>query len=409
LLEKIQEWLKPAPFLADNVEFLGVLVLAFVGYFITKKILIVYLSKFVKKTKSKFDDILLNEKILRRLSYIVPLLIIQQFHLFPKDFEIIIDHILGALMALMIILVINALLDAFTEIILLFEKFKHRPIKSYVQVVKIIVIAFGVLMIFGILTGQNLWSLFAGLGALSAVLLLIFKDTILAFVASIQIASYDLVKVGDWIEVPKLGVDGDIMDISLHTIKIRNFDKTITVIPTIALIQNAFKNWRGMIEMGGRRIKRSIFLDMDSVKFIDKEMMGKLKKIKILSGYIEKKEKEIEEYNKKLDVDGSVVVNGRRMTNLGVFRAYMKEYLKNREDIHKGLTFLVRQLPPGPNGLPIEIYVFATTTAWVDYEEIQADIFDHLISVTREFGLNIFQNPAGADIKHLAAIGKGKL
>jgi miniconductance mechanosensitive channel len=256
-------------------------------------------------------------------------------------------------------------------------------------------------MIFGIITGQNFWSLFAGLGAISAVLLLVFKDTIMAFVASIQIASYDLVKVGDWIEVPSLGVDGDVMDMALHTIKVRNFDKTITTVPTSKLIEKSFKNWRGMQNTGARRIKRSIHIDISSIHFLSDDALNRFNKFQLISDYLKEKKNEVETFNNNKEIDNSELVNGRRLTNVGTFREYIKAYLHNRSDINNGLTFLVRQLSPGADGLPIEIYVFAATTAWVEYEEIQADIFDHIMAVIPEFELKVFQNPTGHDFKKL--------
>jgi len=223
----------------------------------------------------------------------------------------------------------------------------------------------------------------------------------MSFVASIQIASYDLIKVGDWIEIPSMGVDGDVMDIALHTIKVRNFDKTITTVPTNKLVEQSFKNWRGMQETGGRRIKRSIYIDVSSIKFVNNILLEKFSKFHLISAYLKSKTKEIEEFNKSRKIDISEIVNGRRITNIGTFREYVKAYLRNRDDIDKNLTFLVRQLSPGPEGLPIEIYVFTNTTAWVKYEEIQSDIFDHLMAVVPEFELKVFQNPTGNDFNKL--------
>jgi len=405
ILNTVKQWTLDNPILGFILKIVGILVLAWIVYWIIHKVLISYITKLVKRTKTEFDDILLNEKILKRVSYIIPVLVIQQFRVFNPSIESIIDTTLNAVLALLIILIINSVIDAFTEIIQKFEKFKDRPLKSYAQVIKIIATTIGVIFIFGILTGQEFWGLFAGLGAISAVLLFVFKDTILSFIASIQIATYDLVKVGDWIEVPKLGIDGDIMDISLHTIKIRNFDKTVSVFPTVALIQNSFKNWRGMQETGGRRIKRSIYIDVSSIKFVDDRMLQRFKKIRLLSDYLDKKIEEINKYNAQLNEEPTdEIVNGRRLTNVGTFRQYLKEYLRERSDIDKSLTFLVRQLQPGPDGLPIEIYIFANTTEWVKYEEIQSDIFDHIMAVVPQFELKVFQNPTSYDFKELSKI-----
>ena len=239
------------------------------------------------------------------------------------------------------------------------------------------------------------------MGALTAVILLIFRDTILSFVASIQISSYDLVKIGDWIEVPKFGADGDVIDISLNVIKVQNFDKTITVIPTYKLIEDSFKNWRGMTLSGGRRIKRAVYIDQSTIKFCTEEMLTRFEKFHLIKDYINQKMEEVKKYNFDKGIDNSELVNGRRLTNVGTFRAYLKQYLMQREDINKNLTFLIRQLPPGPEGLPIEIYVFANNIVWSIYEDIQSDIFDHVLAVVPQFELKIFQNPTGSDFKKI--------
>jgi miniconductance mechanosensitive channel len=241
----------------------------------------------------------------------------------------------------------------------------------------------------------------SGLGAMTAVLLLIFKDTILSFIASLQITFNDLFRIGDWLEIPDFGADGDVIDIALHTVQIQNWDKTISVIPTHKLIDGTFKNWRGMQESGGRRIKRSVLIDISSIKFCDEEMIKKYKKYQILRNYVEQKEKEIEQYNQEYNIDTSELINGRRMTNIGTFRAYVEEYLKRNTNINKDLTFLVRQLAPGHQGLPIEIYVFTNDTRWAFYEKIQADIFDHILAIVPEFDLRIFQAPTGYNLESI--------
>ncbi|MFW5886783.1 MAG: mechanosensitive ion channel family protein, partial [Bacteroidota bacterium] len=244
-------------------------------------------------------------------------------------------------------------------------------------------------------------SIFAGMGALAAVLMLVFKDSILGLVAGIQISAYDMVRIGDWIEMPSHNADGDVIDISLNTVKVQNWDKTITTIPTYALVSESFYNWRGMQEAGGRRIKRNISIDMKSVKFCTKEMLEKFKKIQYLKSYIEDKEKELLEFNKKNNVDEYILVNGRRLTNIGVFRKYLEAYLRNHPHIHKNMTFLVRHLQPTDRGIPVEIYVFANDTVWANYEGIQADIFDHVLAVIPEFGLRVFQSPSGDDFQKM--------
>jgi miniconductance mechanosensitive channel len=251
------------------------------------------------------------------------------------------------------------------------------------------------------LIGRSPLYLLGGLGAFSAVLLLIFKDPILGLVGGIQISANDMVRPGDWIVMNKSGADGVVTDISLTTVKVQNWDKTITTIPTYSLVSESFVNWRGMEESGGRRIKRSINIDMNSVKFASPEQLRKLKKIKLVRNYLDKTEKELKAYNEKNNIDDEVLVNGRRQTNLGIFRAYVAEYLKNNPNINQDMTFLVRQLQPGESGIPIEIYVFSKVQEWGKYEDIQSDIFDHLLATIPEFGLQVFQNPSGADFRRL--------
>jgi miniconductance mechanosensitive channel len=280
-------------------------------------------------------------------------------------------------------------------------KSADRPIKGYLQVAKIFTYFFGVIFIIGIVTDQNVWNLFAGLAAASALVLLIFRDTILSFVASVQINSYDLIRKGDWIEMKKFGADGDVIDISLNVIKVQNWDKTIVVIPTHRILEESFINWRGMQMTGSRRIKRSILIDVNSVKFCDEEMLEKFKKYQQIRNYINEKSKELKDFNLENKIDESELINGRRLTNLGTFRIYLENYLRERQDVNKDLTFMVRHLDPGPTGIPIEVYVFATTTEWVKYEGIQADIFDHIFAVVPSFDLKVFQTPSGTDFRYL--------
>lgn len=400
--DNIKSWLENYPFIYNTLIFLGILILAYIMYWITKKILVRAVTSVVKKTKTQIDDIILNENLLSKISYLAPLIVIYQFIYLVPEISTLVLNILNSLVVILIIIVFATILDAFNELYEKSKRYDRKPIKGYLQVVKIIIYILGGITIIGLLTGQKPWTILTGVGALTAILLLIFKDTILSLVASVHISAYDLIRIGDWIEAPQFGADGDVKDVALHTIKVQNFDKTIVVIPTYKLIDSGFKNWRGMQQAGGRRIKRSVFIDLSSVKFCTEDMLTKYKHFELIKNYIEKKEVEIEEYNKKRNIDTSSVINGRRLTNIGTFREYLKAYLKNREDINKGFTFLVRQLTPGPNGIPIEIYVFANTTAWVRYEDIQADIFDHIFAVVTEFELSIFQNPTGKDFRAIA-------
>jgi len=399
ILDDIKIWLQQYPFIYYNIKFVGVLLLAFAGYFITKRVFIVVVRRIVKKTKTEFDDILLNKKLLNRLADITPVIIIHEFaYLIPSATNLI-KTVTEILIIILILMAISSAFSSFNDIYEKSSKYRDKPIKGYLQVVMIILSVIGIATIIGILTGQSPWGIVTGIGALTAIIILIFQDTILSFVASMQISFYDLVRKGDWIEVPKYEADGDVIDVSLNVIKIQNWDKTISVIPTHKLIDGSFKNWRGMQIAGGRRIKRAIYIDLSSVKFCSEEMLEKYQSFQLISDYIKKKKEEVREYNKDQKVDLKELVNGRRLTNLGTFREYVKSYLKQRSDVHQELTFLVRHLDPGANGLPIEVYVFANTIQWGKYEDIQADIFDHIFAVVPQFDLRIFQLPTGKDIQ----------
>ncbi len=401
MIEDIQNWLGQYPLLENNIKFIGVILIAILVYFIVKKIIIRSVKTFIKRTKTKVDDLLLNEKLLKRISVIAPLIVLYQFIYLIPGSEGLIKLILDSLIVLLILLILGSFITALNDVFERSDRYRDYPIKGYLQIVKIILYILGVIVIAGILTRQEPWALVTGLGALTAVIILIFKDTILSFVASIQISSYDLVKKDDWIEVPKYGADGDVIDIALHRVKVQNWDKTITVIPTYKLIEESFKNWRGMQMAGGRRVKRSIYIDITSIKFCTEEMLDRFEKFHLITDYIKNKRIEIKKYNESLKVDLTELINGRRLTNLGTFRAYLKAYLRSREDIHNGLTFLVRHLDPSPNGLPIEIYVFANKTEWSVYEDIQAEIFDHIFAAISQFDLKIFQHPTSYDVKSL--------
>ncbi len=305
-------------------------------------------------------------------------------------------------MVLVVLLVIDALLNALHEIYQKLPISQGRNIKSFVQVVKIIFYFLAIIFIISIFSANTPRGLFTGLGAMAAVLMLVFKDTILGFVASIQLSANNMVNVGDWISMPKYNADGDVIDISLNTVKVQNWDKTIATIPTYALVSGSFNNWKGMEESGGRRIKRSINIDMNSVGFLNAEQVEKLGNFYLLKDYIQQNLVEIAEYNKSLSLEEDVVTNGRKMTNLGTFRKYLEEYLQRHPKIDKDMTFLVRHLQPTDKGLPLEIYVFSKDQAWTKYEAIQADIFDHILAIMPEFGLRVFQDPTGGDFQNLA-------
>jgi miniconductance mechanosensitive channel len=299
-------------------------------------------------------------------------------------------------------MVIDAVINAFHEIYHRLPISKGRNIKGFVQVVKIIFYFAGIILIISIFSGAAPKVLLGGLGAMAAVLILVFKDTILGFVASIQLSANKMVNVGDWISMPKYDADGDVIDISLTTVKVQNWDKTIATVPTYALVSQSFNNWKGMEDSGGRRIKRSINIDMSSVGFLDEAQIEKFRKFHLLNQYITKMNKEISDYNKSLKLDDSIVTNGRRLTNLGTFRVYLENYLHSHPKINQDMTFLVRHLQPTEKGIPMEIYVFSKDQAWANYEAIQADIFDHILAIMPEFGLRVFQNPTGSDFQSLS-------
>jgi miniconductance mechanosensitive channel len=381
------------------ILFIGVLCIA--SNFISKKIVLRVITHIITNNKFEWDNILLERKVFHRLSHIVPAIIIYYFSSTFPDYQHLIEK--GAITYIIVVglMVIYSFLNAFNDIYLTFEISKIKPIKGYIQVVQIIVFILGGIIIIANLMGESPFILLSGIGALSAVLLLVFKDSLLGLVAGIQLAANDMVRVGDWIEMPKYEADGDIIDISLNTVKVQNFDKTITTIPSYALISDSFKNWRGMQVSGGRRIKRSIFIDTNSITFCTEEMIEKFKTIQFLSNYITSKEQEIAEYNAKNEINRNNPVNGRALTNIGVFRAYINQYLQHHPGISQEMTLLVRQLAPTEMGVPLEIYAFTNDIRWDVYETIQSDIFDHLFAVATEFGLHLFQNPSGNDFKNM--------
>ena len=372
-------------------------------FFLASKIIILKpINSWFRKTKTKLDDIFLQSGFFNRLIYLIPLLILYNLEGIFSQYSIIIHRILNSIFVLIILICINVLLSALGDVYDRSRFSRRIHIKGYLQVVKLILFIVGILGIITILTGQSPVYLLSGIGALTAVLMLVFKDTILSFVATIQINSNDLFKIGDWVDAPQFGADGDVVDIALHTVKIQNWDKTITTIPTHKLIDSSFKNWRGMTDSGGRRIKRAIYIDISTIRFWDKELLRRFQQLDLLQDYLESKLKEVDNSNQTVGANLDQMIKGRRFTNIGTFRAYIKAFLKNHSDIHDEMTFLIRQLPPGEKGLPMEIYVFTNDTDWVRYESIQSDIFDHLMAIVSEFDLKVFQNPSGNDFKSIA-------
>ncbi|MCK4858168.1 MAG: mechanosensitive ion channel, partial [candidate division Zixibacteria bacterium] len=388
-----------ADYLTWLVLVVAVIALSLLVNYITRRFLVALASYLVRKSHTRWDDFLLKHKVFTRLSHLAPAIVIYfSAYLFPAV-EIWIQRFAVAYLLLVGYWTFNSFLNAVADIYGTLEISRQRPIKGYLQVVKIVVFIIISIVVIATILGQKIGYLLGGLGAMTAVLMLIFKDSILGLMAGIQLSLNDMVRIGDWIEMPRYGADGDVIDLSLHTVKVQNWDKTISTIPAYYLISDSFKNWRGMDESGGRRIKRSINIDITSIKFLTAEMLDRFDKFQLLKEYLDRKRKEVAEWNQVNEIDTSVLINGRHLTNIGTFRAYVIAYLRSHPKIHQEMTFLVRQLPAGDNGLPMEIYVFSRIREWAEYEAIQADIFDHLLAVTPLFELRVFQHPTGDDFR----------
>ncbi len=382
-----------------------VIFLSWLCYFICKKFLITGIGRIVRKTKTTWDDRIFTEKLLRDFSHLAPAIVL--FLLLPvalpdrSEILTIADKLCRVYIIAVSLRFVNTLLAVFFEAISTHSAFRGRSLKGFLQVVQILVIFIGIILIISTIIDQSPAKLFAGLGASAAILTLVFKDSLVGLIAGVQLTVNDMVRTGDWIELPKYGIDGNVIDITLNTVKVRNWDNTILTIPPSTLMSDAFKNWRGMSESGGRRIKRSINIDMNSIRFCSEEMLEKYRKIEYIKGYLDRKEKEIQKYNSLHNVDQSVIVNGRRQTNIGIFRAYIEMYLRNNAYVNQNLTCMVRQLQPTEQGLPLELYFFSAEKRWIQYESFQSDVFDHLLAILPEFDLRIFQNPTGGDFQRL--------
>ncbi len=370
---------------------------------IAKWVLLKAVHRIVKGTAVTWDDVLLKYRTFQRLAHLAPVLAIhygiQLIPGLPEAFVNLVQHAALAAMVFVAVLTADSLLSAGGELYAASPLSKGRPIKGYIQAIKIVLYLLGAIIAIAALTGQSPLIMLSGFAAFSAVLLLVFRDTILSFVASSQIATYDMMRVGDWIEMPEYGADGDVVDIGLHTIQVQNWDKTITTIPTHKFLSDSFKNWRSMSESGGRRIKRSLYIDMNSISFLEDSEVERFEQFVLLKDYVQQKKKELEEYNVTRVGNTSLVANARLLTNIGTFRAYVVRYLRDHPKAHKGMTLMVRQLDPTPEGLPLQIYVFSNDVDWVRYEGIQSDIFDHIIAIIPEFGLRVFQTPSGRDFE----------
>ncbi len=387
------------------VQIILLLLVCFLAWFLTKKIVVRTVHSIFLKTKVSWDDILIEKRIFDKLAYIIPaLVVILGAPYVFEDFPITIGYIITLSSVVIIGIIIkcaNSLLAVFDEILSESPLFKDKPISSYIQVLNIFVYFVGGILILSLLLGKSPFYFLGAMGAMTAILLLIFKDTILGFVASIQMSVYDMVRVGDWIAMPKYDADGDVMSINLSTVKIQNWDKTITTIPTYAFITDSFKNWRGMSDSGGRRIKRAIYLKVSSFRFCDAEILAKFKKFTLIKDYIIDKENELGKYNSELSSNENVAVNIQSLSNIGVFRIYAERYITAHPAINKEMTIMVRQLESTSKGMPLEIYCFSSIKEWGQYENIMADIFDHLLTITSEFELEVFEEPTGKDFRNL--------
>ncbi|HKK17858.1 MAG TPA: mechanosensitive ion channel domain-containing protein [Opitutales bacterium] len=389
---------------------LCLLVFALLANFLTKRFIAYVIHPALKRTSIEWDDLLIRHNVIVRLSHIVPAIVIQIFSPVLLGDGDRVSEIIGLVVNLYLVVIILFVADgALNFMRAVWEQGtlgKRFPAKSFVQAIKLVINLIGLIFILSALLGKSPLVLFSGLGAVTAILLLIFKDAILGLVAGFQLSVNNMVTVGDWIEMPARGADGDVIDVSLTTVKVQNWDKTITTIPTYALISDSFKNWRGMSEIGGRRIKRALHIDMRTIQFADEQLLERFKHIRLLRPYLDAKLEEIQKHNADVGDDLAELINGRRLTNIGTFRAYCVAYLRNHPKVRQDLTLLVRQLAAAEHGLPIEIYVFSNDIAWARYEDIQADIFDHFLSVLPEFNLSAYQAPSGADLEKAGAAFK---
>lgn len=379
------------------------LIITIIVYFIVRGILLNVFSAFAERSKSNFDDILVKNKVPRNVAHIIPLIVgLKAIPMVFTDFpglENIIEKALKVFGIVLVLWIARSVLSTIKDYFKTIPRLKDKPIDSYIQVFMIFVWVACFIIAFAIITDMSVWTFLTGLGAISAVIILVFKDTILGFVASIQVSINDMVRIGDWITFEKYGADGDVIEINLATVKVQNFDNTITTIPTYALISDSFKNWRGMTNSNGRRIKRAIIIKQESIKYLNETEVNKLKNIELISEYIQVQQDKITEYNTEQKIDKSILLNGRNLTNIGVFRKYVDAYINNHTGINKDMMIMVRQLQPTTQGLPIEIYAFSADKRWENYEYIMADIFDHVLAAVPYFDLELFELPNSTSFK----------
>ena len=359
----------------------------------------------VKRSRIGWDDVFAHPQVLHRLGIFVPLVILHQGMPFMPGLggqvNQMIQRLLAAGMVIVAVAVVSGLCTAANTLYAHSPASRIRPIKGYLQVVRLVAVIVGVILVIASLIDRSPWYLLSGLGAMTAVLMLVFRDSILGLVAGVHMSANGLVHVGDWLEMPQFDADGEVIDISLNVVQVQNWDKTITAIPAHKFLENSFKNWRGMQSSGGRRIARSMDIDVATIRFCTPEMLAGLRGLLLLEPYLAERQRDIDAWNQQRNIDAGMSGNGRRMTNIGCFRAYVDAYVRNHAQIRKDMTLMVRQLAPGPTGLPIQVYAFTATVVWAEYEGIQADIFDHLYSVLPHFGLRPFQHPAGNDVRSL--------
>ena len=394
-----------AEHISNWILFFLLLLLSYISYAIIRPLLIKLVTKLTVKSKTHWDNVLLKERFFHKIALLVPILIIHFFvpfftHVTPSIHNLVLN-LLEILLVIIGIQIILAFLNGINSIFELSEKGKKKSIKGYIQVVKIVVYFIGAITIFSALSGRDALSIFTGLGAFAAILLLVFQDAIKGLASGVQLSANDMVRKGDWISMPKYGADGNVIEITLTTVKVQNWDKTISMIPAYALVSESFSNWRGMEESGGRRIKRSIYIDVSSIHFLSEEEIRTMSEVGLIKGYLNEKESEINKINQSISGADKVQVNGRKLTNIGTFRRYLEEYIKEHSQINHNMTFMVRQLQSSEKGLPIEIYAFSKIQSWEAYEKIQSDIFDHIFAAVQTFDLRIFQNPTGSDFQSL--------
>ena len=392
-----------AAFFSMLIKLLITLIIAFVVYKLLTQIGQRTVIRLTKNTETHFDDYLIENGAFVNLSYIIVFLVVEIALPFIftdyQTLEFYSEKLLKILVIVNVIRLIRSILKSIKDFLKTLPLFADKPIDSYIQVVMIVLWVFGIIIIFSVISGKSLWEFFTALGAISAVLILVFRDTIMGFVASIQVSVNDTVRIGDWIEMEKYGANGDVIEINLASVKVRNFDKTITTLPTYYLISDSFRNWRGMQESGGRRIKRYLLIKSASIRFLTDDEVKDIHKIELLKPFIEIRKPEIEEHNQQKAVDKSVLINGRNLTNFGLFRKYVDEYIAHYPEINKEMLFMSRQLQQTPHGIPLEVYAFSSDQRWPFYERIMADIFDHLIASIPYFKLELYEYPSGSDLQ----------